>query len=158
MNFCSKKIHAHSTATYALQNSITVLSRSVRSLSPRPRKNRSCGTNPINQSSQSSLIVNQSINRKLYNESPRLIDWFNLPSEKLPHGDDIRLGPKSDRTPPDKYSNHHVFMRPKTDNGCRSKRSSVQTEPCFRPFQAHAGRGNHSSGCLKLMACAWGYH
>ena len=31
-----------------------------------------------------------------------LIDWFNPPSEKLPHGDDFRVGPKSDRTPRDK--------------------------------------------------------
>ena len=31
----------------------TVLSRGVQSLQPRPRKNRLCGTNPINQSSQS---------------------------------------------------------------------------------------------------------
>ena len=23
-----------------------------------------------------------------------LIDWFNPPSEKLPHGDDFRVGPK----------------------------------------------------------------
>ena len=65
--------------------------------SPRPRQNRSCGTNPINQSSQSWLIVNQSINRKSYNDSLRLIDWFNPLSEKLPHGDDFRVGPKSDR-------------------------------------------------------------
>ena len=28
-----------------------------------------------------------------------LIDWFNPPLEKLPHGDDFRVGPKSDRTP-----------------------------------------------------------
>ena len=38
---------------------------------------------------------------KVYNESLRLIDWFNPPSEKLPHGDDFRVGPKSDRTPQD---------------------------------------------------------
>ena len=31
-----------------------------------------------------------------------MIDWFNPPSEKLPHGDDFRVGPKSDRTPHDK--------------------------------------------------------
>ena len=34
----------------------------------------------------------------VYNENLRLIDWFNPPSEKLPHGDDFRVGPKSDRT------------------------------------------------------------
>ena len=45
--------------------------------------------------------INQSINRKVYNESLRLIDWFNPWSEKLPHGDDFRVGPKSDRTPRD---------------------------------------------------------
>ena len=39
-------------------------------------------------------MVNQSINPKVYNESLRLIDWFNPPSEKLPHGDDFRVGPK----------------------------------------------------------------
>ena len=43
--------------------------------------------------------INQSINQpKVHNQSLRLIDWFNPPSEKLPHGDDFRLGPKSDRT------------------------------------------------------------
>ena len=36
------------------------------------------------------LQVNQSINQKVYNKSPRLIDWFNPPSEKLPHGDGYR--------------------------------------------------------------------
>ena len=42
-----------------------------------PRKNRSYGTSPINQSNQSWLIVNQSINQpKVYNESLRLIDWL----------------------------------------------------------------------------------
>ena len=40
--------------------------------SPAPIK--SSGTNPINQSRQSQLIVNQSIKRKVYNESLRLID------------------------------------------------------------------------------------
>ena len=75
------------------------MSRDVRSLQPRPRKNRSGGTNPINQSSQSYLIINQSINRKVYDTSLRLIDWFNPPLEKLPHGDDFRVGLKSDRTP-----------------------------------------------------------
>ena len=34
-------------------------------------------------------------------QSLRLIDWFNPPSEKLPHGDDFRVGPKSDWTPRD---------------------------------------------------------
>ena len=76
----------------------TVLSRYVESLQFGPRKNRSGGTNQINQSNQSQLIVNQSINRKFYSESLRLIDWFNPPSEKLPHGDDFRVGPKSDST------------------------------------------------------------
>ena len=66
--------------------------------SPAPVKG---GTNPTNQSSQSWLILNQSINRKVYNDSLRLIDWFNPPSEILPHGDDFRMGPKSDRTPRD---------------------------------------------------------
>ena len=37
-----------------------------------------------------------------YNGSLRLIDWFNPSSEKLPYGDDFRVGPKSDRTPRDK--------------------------------------------------------
>ena len=36
----------------------------------------------------------QSINRKIYNESLRLIDWFNPPWEKLPQGDDFRVGSK----------------------------------------------------------------
>ena len=31
-----------------------------------------------------------------------LIDWLNPLSEKLPHGDDFRVDPKSDRTPRDK--------------------------------------------------------
>ena len=44
-------------------------------------------------------MVNQSINRpKVYNKGLRLIDWFNPPSEKLPRGDDFRVGPNSDRT------------------------------------------------------------
>ena len=30
-----------------------------------------------------------------------LIDWCNPSSEKLPHGNDFRVGPKSDRTPRD---------------------------------------------------------
>ena len=48
------------------------------------------------------FIFNQSINQpKGYNESLRLIDWFNPLSEKLPHGDDFRVGRKSDRTPRD---------------------------------------------------------
>ena len=29
---------------------------------------------------------------KIYSESLRLIDWFNTLSEKLPHGDDFRVG------------------------------------------------------------------
>ena len=55
--------------------------------------------NPINQSSRSWLFLNQSINQKVHNESLRLIDWFSPPSEKLPHGGDFRVGPKSDRSP-----------------------------------------------------------
>ena len=47
----------------------TVLSRGV-----------PCGTNPINQSRF--VII------KVYNESLRLIDWFNPPLEKLSHEDD----------------------------------------------------------------------
>ena len=71
---------------------IPILSRGH--FSPAPVKNRSCGTNPISQSSQSQLY-RQSINQpKVYNESPRLIDWFNPPPEKLPHGDDLRVGSK----------------------------------------------------------------
>ena len=31
---------------------------------------------------------------KVYNGSLCLIDWFNPPSGKLPHGDDFRVGPK----------------------------------------------------------------
>ena len=84
--------------------------------SPAPRKNRSCGKNPINQSSQSWLFLNQSINRKVYNESLRLIDWFNPLSEKLPQGDDFRVGPESDRTPRDNtalpcYFNQFFFQK-----------------------------------------------
>ena len=30
-----------------------------------------------------------------------MIDWLNSPSEKLPHGDDFRVGPKSDGAPRD---------------------------------------------------------
>ena len=40
----------------------------------------------------------------------RLIDWFSPSSEKLPHGDDFRVGPKSDRKPRDNI----VFDRPAT--------------------------------------------
>ena len=38
---------------------------------------------------------------KGYNASLSLIDWFNPPSEKLPQGDDFRVGPESDWTPRD---------------------------------------------------------
>ena len=55
-----------------------------------------------NKPIKSKLPYRQSINQpKVSNESLRLIDWFNPPSEKLPHGDDFRVGPKSDRTPRD---------------------------------------------------------
>ena len=55
-----------------------------------------------NQGKVNSSSINQSI-RKGFDESLRLIDWFNPPLEKLPHGDDFRVGggPKSDRTPRD---------------------------------------------------------
>ena len=78
------------------------------------RKNRSCGTNPINQSSQSQLIVNQSINRKNLLRSAstivvgicchcwlidRLSDWLIQSTVgKLPHGDDFRVSLESDWT------------------------------------------------------------
>ena len=42
------------------------------------------------------LISQVKVNFSLINQSLRLIDWFNPPSEKLPHGDDFRVGPKSD--------------------------------------------------------------
>ena len=51
-----------------------------------------------NQVKVNSSSINQSIYRKVYNQSLRLIDWFNWLSEKLPHGDDLRVGPKSDST------------------------------------------------------------
>ena len=51
--------------------------------SPAPVKNRSCGTNPINQSRQSWLIVNQSINQKVYNGGLRLIDWFDPGEQRV---------------------------------------------------------------------------
>ena len=54
--------------------------------------------NPI----KSKLTHRQSSNQpKVYNKSLRLIDWFNPPLEKLPHGDDFRVGLKSGRTPRD---------------------------------------------------------
>ena len=65
-------------------------------LAPPPRKNRSGGTNPTNQSSQSWLFVSQSINRKAYSESLRLIDWFCTFPGKLPYGYNFRV--KSDST------------------------------------------------------------
>ena len=46
----------------------------------------------------------------VYNESLRLIDWFNPSSEKLPHGDDFRVGPKSDWTPRDNTVQHGVTL------------------------------------------------
>ena len=74
-----------------------------------------------NKPIKSKLTYRQSINRKFHNKSLRLIDWFNPPSEKLPHGDDFRVGPESDRTPRDntvvcempssKESNRAVFSR-----------------------------------------------
>ena len=46
----------------------------------------------IQQANQVRLTI------KVYNESLGLIDWFNPPSEKSPHGDNFRVGPKSDST------------------------------------------------------------
>ena len=54
-----------------------------------------------NKPIKSKLTYRQSIDWKVYNDSVRLIDWFNPLSEKLPHGDDFRVGPKSDRAPRD---------------------------------------------------------
>ena len=53
---------------------------------------------PIKSKLTHPQLINQSINREVHNGSLRLIDWFNSPSEKLPHGDDFRVGPKNDRT------------------------------------------------------------
>ena len=68
---------------------------------PPPHKSRSGGTNPTNQSSQSSLIINQSINQAKDFQWKSRLDWLILIHrwEKLPHGDGFRVGPKSDRTP-----------------------------------------------------------
>ena len=50
--------------------------------------------------------VNQTINWEIYNESLRLIDWLNPPSEKLPHGDDFRVDLKREGTPRNKTVNY----------------------------------------------------
>ena len=51
--------------------------------------------NPINQSSQNWLIVNQSINQlKVYNEGLRLIDWFCSFPGKMPYGCNSRVNAK----------------------------------------------------------------
>ena len=55
------------------------------------------------------------MNQKAYNESLRLIDWFNPPSEKLPHGDDLRVGPKSDRTPRDNTAYNSLYIEKYVD-------------------------------------------
>ena len=45
-------------------------------LAPPPRKNRSCSTKPTNHSSQSSLIVNQSINQPKGLQWKSTLDWL----------------------------------------------------------------------------------
>ena len=54
----------------------TVLSRYVGSLQPGPHGHRSCGMNPINQSSQSWLFVNQSINQPKGLHWKSTLDWL----------------------------------------------------------------------------------
>ena len=69
--------------------------------SPAPVK--PIGRYKSNKPIKSKLTYRQSINQpKGLQWNPRLISRFNAPSEKLPHGDDFRVGPKSDRTPRDK--------------------------------------------------------
>ena len=56
---------------------------------------------PIQQTNQVKVNLsstNQSINRKLYDESPRLIDWFCTSLGKLPYGYSSRVNAKSDST------------------------------------------------------------
>ena len=83
---------------------------------PPPRKNRLCGTNL-----HGFVII------KVYNGSLRLIDWFNPPSEKLPHGDDFRVGPKSDRTPRDNAVLYSVRKQKSYPINRRSRRSRYQS-------------------------------
>ena len=65
--------------------------------SPAPVKtDRAAPIQSTNQVKVDFSSINQSINREVSNESLGLIDWFSPPSEKLPHGDDFRVGPKSD--------------------------------------------------------------
>ena len=81
------------TVTSTLQ--CDVFSRYVESLQPRPRKNRLGGTNPVNQSSQNWLTVNQEINRKGY---AWLIDWFCTFPGKWPYGYNSRVNAENDST------------------------------------------------------------
>ena len=70
--------------------------------SPTPVKtDRAVRIQETNQVKVNSSSINQSINWEVYNESLRLIGWFDPLSEKLPHGDDFRVGPNSDQTPRD---------------------------------------------------------
>ena len=81
---------------------------------------------------------------KVYNGSLRLIDWFNPLSEKLPHGDDFRVGPKSDWTPRD-----NTVRR----NGCSAFKLK-QTSSCrrwcpksWRKWRWNSRPGRRSSNC-----------
>ena len=69
--------------------------------------------------------INQSINRKVYNGSLRLIDWLNPLSEKLPHGDDFRVGPKTNRTTQDNTVNIPSNWKSAEKNG-RIKKKEIQ--------------------------------
>ena len=77
--------------------------------SPAPVK-RSGGTSPISQSSQSWLIVNQAINRKVYDESLRLIDWFCTFPGKLPYGYNSRVNAERDSTSRDRTVSWDFFL------------------------------------------------
>ena len=64
-----------------------------------PRKNRSGGTNPINQSSQSQLNVNQSINQAKGLQWKSMLDWLILHiAGKIALGYNSRVNAKRDST------------------------------------------------------------
>ena len=78
--------------------------------------------------------INQSIKRKVHNESLRLIDWFNPPSEKLPHGDDFRVSPKRDSTWRDNTVTQSVFSMVSKSEGRKIKQSKEMAAPWADSF------------------------
>ena len=80
-----------------------IVLRCWNTLAPPPYKQivRHKSNKPIKSKLTFRQSINQSTERFTIKVYAWLIDWLNPPSEKLPHGDDFRVGPKSERTPRD---------------------------------------------------------